>query len=156
MELSALEKKRKEKALQYLRIFLMDNEQLNRLLRRKEIDDARLELSLQLAISDWNSTTPLIRRVSYGNFPSLYLLLHSAAIQCLKMSGLYQSRNQLTYNSGGTSISRSDKTGLYQSWIQNFASELEAKKLAYKMQVNVEAAYGGGFHSEYDLIGYDW
>lgn len=156
MQLSALEKNRKEKALKYLRLFLMDTEELNRLLRRKEIDDERLEFALQLTISDWNTTTPLIGRVSYGNFPSLYLLIHGGAIQCLKMAGLYQSRNQLSYNSGGSSISRSDKTGLYQSWLSNLASEYEAKKLNYKIQVNVEAAYGGGFNSEYDLIGYDW
>ena len=156
MEISSLEKRRKEKALEYLRLFLMDTEYLNRLLRRKEIDDRRLEFALQMTISDWNSTTPLITRVSYGNFPSLYLLIHGGAIQCLKMAGLYQSRNELTYNSGGTSVVRANKTALYQAWIQNFASEYEAKKLNHKLQNNVDGAYGGGFSSEYDLVGFDW
>lgn len=156
MELTPREITRLEKGREYLRLFLMDTEELNRLLRRKEIDDKRLDLAIQLVISDWNSTTPLIGRVNIGNFPSLYLLIHGAAIQCLKMAGLYQSRNELTYSSGGSSFVRSNKTAYYQSWIQNFSAEYETKKLNIKIQQNVETAYGGGFHSEYWLIGYDW
>lgn len=147
---------RLEKTREYLRLFLMDTEELNRLLRRKEIDDRRLDLAIQLAISDWNTTTPLIGSVSIGNFPSFYLLIHGAAIQCLKMAGLYQSRNELTYNSGGSSFIRSNKTAYYQSWIQNFSSEYEVKKQNIKIQQNVVGGYNGGFHSEYFLIGYDW
>ena len=134
----------------------MDTEELNRLLRRKEIDDKRLDLAIQLTISDWNTTTPLIANVTIGNFPSFYLLIHGAAIQCLKMAGLYQSRNELTYNSGGSSFIRANKTAYYQSWIQNFATEYETKKLNMKIQQNVQGGYGAGFHSEYSLIGYDW
>jgi len=156
MNLNTLERARLEKAREYLRLFLMDTEELNRLLRRKEIDDRRLDLAIQLTVSDWNSTTPLLGAVSLGTFPSLYLLIHGAAIQCLKMAGLYQSRNELTYNSGGSSFIRANKTAYYQSWIQNFSADYETKKLNMKIQQNVEAGYGAGFHSEYFLIGYDW
>ena len=134
----------------------MDTEELNRLLRRKEIDDKRLDFAIQMCISDWNTTTPRVAPVSIGNFPSLYLLIHVAAVQSLKMAGLYQSRNELTYSSGGSSFVRANKTAYYQSWIQNFATEYEQKKLSLKMQQNIESAYGGGFHSEYWAIGFDW
>lgn len=156
MQLSTLEKVKLEKAKEYLRLFLMDTEELNRLLRRKEIDDKRLDMAIQLCISDWNTTTPKIGTVTVASFPSLYLLIHGAAIQCLKMAGLYQSRNELTYSSGGSSFVRANKTAYYQSWIQNFSAEYETKKLNLKMQQNIESAYGGGFHSEYWMIGYDW
>lgn len=156
MQLSELEKIKLDKAKEYLRLFLMDTEELNRLLRRKEIDDKRLDLAIQLCISDWNTTTPRIGTVTVGSFPSLYLLIHGAAIQCLKMAGLYQSRNELTYSSGGSSFVRANKTAYYQSWIQNFSAEYETKKMNLKMQQNIESAYGGGFHSEYWMIGYDF
>ncbi len=149
-------KRRWEKARKYTRMFLMDNEEMNRLLRRKEIDDDRLDMAIELTISDWNSTTPIIGKTTISNFPSLYLLIHGTAIQCLKMAGLYQSRNELTYSSGGSSFVRANKTPYYQSWIQNFASEYEAKKMNIKIQSNVEGAYGDGFFSEYNLIGFDW
>lgn len=151
-----LDQERMKKARKYLRLFLMDTPELNRLIRGYETDEDRLELAIVLTISDWNTTTPVIGKVSIGTFPSLYLLLHGATIQCLKMAGLYQSRNELTYSAGGGSFVRANKTPYYQSWIQNFASEYEAKKLNFKIQKNVEGGYGRGFGSEYDLIGYDW
>src|SRR5574343_486938 len=155
-DMSPQEKERMIKARKYLRLFTMDTPEFNRLIRGYEIDEDRLEFAIILTISDWISSTPVIWKVTIGNFPSLYLLIHGAAIQCLKMAGLYQSRNELTYNSGGSSFVRSNKTPYYQSWIQNFASEYEAKKLNFKMQKNIEGAYGTGFSSEYDLVGYDW
>lgn len=155
-DMPARDQERLKKARKYLRLFTMDTPELNRLIRGNEIDEDRLELAIILTISDWNTTTPIIGKVTLGNFPSLYLLLHGAAIQCLKMAGMYQSRNELTYSSGGSSFVRSNKTPYYQSWIQNFASEYEAKKLNYKIQKNVEGGYGYGFGSEYDLIGFDW
>ena len=145
-----------KKARKYLRLFLMDTPELNRLIRGYEIDEDRIEFAIIMCLSDWNSTTPLIGSVSLGNFPSLYLLIIGSAIQCLKMAGLYQSRNELTYSSGGTSIVRSNKTPYYQSWLQNFSSEYEAKKLNFKIQKNIENAYGFGFGSEYEMIGWDF
>jgi len=155
-DMSELDQRRMSKAKKFLRLFTQDTPELNRLIRGYELNDDKLELALILTISDWNTTTPVIGKTTIGNFPSLYLLLHGGAIQCLKMAGLYQSRNELTYSSGGTSFIRSNKTPYYQSWIQNFASEYEAKKLNYKIQRNVEGGYGKGLGSEYDLIGYDW
>jgi hypothetical protein len=153
----SLEIRRREKAKKYLRLFLMDNEEMNRLLRRKEIDDDRLQFALELTISDWNSTTPVTTRYSFSNFPSLYLLIHGGAIQCLKMAGLYQTRNHLTYIAGGSSFVRLDKGREYMAWAQNFASEYESKKLNLKIQGNVAHAMdGSGFSSEYELIGFDW
>lgn len=150
------DKERMKKAKKYLRLFTMDNEDMNRLLRKKEIDDERLELAIILTLSDWNTTTPVLGTTTIGNFPSLYLLLHGGAIQCLKMAGFYQSRNELTYSSGGSSFVRANKTAYYQSWLQNLSSDYEAKKLNYKIQKNISGAYGDGMFSEYNQIGYDW
>jgi len=153
---SELAKTRMNKAKKYLRMFLMDNEEMNRLLGRKEIDDDRLEFAITLTLSDWNTTAPVIGREDIVSFPSLYLLMHGGAVQCLKMAGFYQTRNELTYNSGGSSFVRANKTAYYQSWIQNLSSEFEAKKLQYKIQRNIENAYGNGFSSEYELVGFDF
>jgi hypothetical protein len=147
--------RRFDKVREYLRLFLMDTPELNRLLRTYEIDNKRLDLAIMLTISDWNSTTPRMYPVNIGNFPSFYLLLHGATIQCLKMAGLYQSRNEMTYQTGGSSFVRSNKTQYYQSWIQNLSQDYEIKKLNFKIQQNCATAFGG-FHSEYELIGWDF
>jgi len=118
-----------------------------------ELDDEHLRFAIDMAISDWNSTMPPLPPKSIETYPSLYLLMHGAAIQCLKMGGIRQSRNQLDYSSGGSSFSRSNKTGLYQSWISLFQNEYEMKKRNHKIAQNINRGYGG-VHSEYDFIGF--
>lgn len=147
--------RRMNKAKKYLRLFLRDTPELNRLTRKEESDDEMLQFALDMAIDDWNTTTPVIGNYSIANFPSLYLLLHAAAIQILKSQGLYQARNQLQYNSGGSSFSRSDKTQIYMAWMTNFSNEYELKKRNLKLQQNISRGWGG-VSSEYDMIGYSW
>jgi hypothetical protein len=143
------------KAKKYLRLFLRDTPELNRLTRKEESDDEMLQFALDMAIDDWNTTTPVIGNYSIENFPSLYLLLHAAAIQILKSQGIYQARNQLQYNSGGSSFVRSDKTQIYMAWMTNFSNEYELKKRNLKLQQNINRGWGG-VASEYDRIGYSW
>lgn len=114
-----------------------------------------LQFAIEMAIDDWNTTVPVIGNTSICNFPSLYLLMTAATIQVLKMQGLYQARNELNYNSGGSSFIRSNKTNYYQSWMLNFANEYELKKRNLKIYQNVMRGWGG-IASEYDRIGYSW
>ena len=147
---------RMQKAKRYLRLFMLDTPQLNRLIRREESDDVMMQFAIDMTISDWNSTAPLISPVTIENFPSLYLLMHGAAIQLLKSQGLYQARNELNYSAGGSSFIRSNKTQYYQAWLSNLSSEYELKKRNSKIFKNIEGGYGGGVASEYDRLGYSW
>lgn len=141
------------KALKYLRMFLQDTPELNRLLFDYELDDEHLRFAIDMTISDWNTTMPPLPAKTIDSFPSLYLLMHGAAIQCLKMAGMRQSRNELSYQSGGSSFMRSNKTGLYQSWISLFQNDYESKKRTMKVAQNVNRGYGEVF-SEYDRISF--
>ena len=47
-----------EKARRYLRLFLNDTPELNRLIRRQESTDEKLDLAIMLAINDYNITPP--------------------------------------------------------------------------------------------------
>jgi hypothetical protein len=144
---------RMNKALKYLRMFLQDTPELNRLIRDYELDDEHLRFAIDMTISDWNSTLPPLPYKTIENFPSLYLLMHGAAIQALTMAGIRQSRNELQYNSGGSSFIRSNKTSLYQSWIGMFKNDYEMKKRAYKISQNLKRGYGE-VYSEYDSLSF--
>lgn len=144
---------RMNKALKYLRMFLQDTPELNRLTRDYELDDDHLRFAIDMAISDYNTTLPPTPPKTINSYPSLYLLMHGAAINALKMSGLKQSRNELNYQSGGSSFMRSNKTGHYQAWLSLFMNDYEQKKRAYKIAGNVSRGYGGVF-SEYDFLGF--
>lgn len=133
-------------------MFIQDTPELNRLTFDYELDDEHLRFAIDMAISDWNATMPPVPQRTINTFPSLYLLMHGAAIQCMKMAGMRQSRNELTYTSGGSSFRRSDKTGLYQSWISMFTNDYEIKKRNMKIARNVSRGFGG-VNSEYECIG---
>jgi hypothetical protein len=152
---STTDTSRMAKAKRYLRLFMMDTPELNRLINKYESDDEMLTFAIEMTISDWNSTTPLIGAKDIGNFPSLYLLMHGAAIQLLKSQGLRQARNELNYSAGGSSFIRSNKSNYYMSWMVNFANEYETKKRNMKIQQNINRGWGG-VNSEYDWIGYAW
>jgi hypothetical protein len=152
---SLTETERMEKAVKYLRLFMMDTPELNRLILKYESNDEMLRFAIEMAISDWNATSPLIGSKTIGNYPSLYLLMHGAAIQLLKSQGLRQARNELNYSAGGSSFVRSNKSNYYMSWMVNFANEYETKKRNIKIQQNIERGWGG-VNSEYDWIGYAW
>jgi hypothetical protein len=148
-------KLRMEKARRYLRLFLRDTPELNRLLLTYESDEELLTFAIEMAISDWNSTSPVMGRTTIGNYPSLYLLMHGSVIQILKTQGLYQARNELNYSAGGSSFIRANKSNYYLTWMTTFANEYALKVRNLKVQANVSRGWGGA-HSEYDRIGYAW
>lgn len=150
-----------QEARRLLRMFLNDTAELNRLIRQEESNSEKLDLAIRLTIDDWNITPPLLGNATITTFPSIYLLIHGAAIQALKSAGILQSRNQLEYSSGGITVRTFDKTQLYQSWIIQFYQDYERKKLEYKKSSNIEGAWGagpggGGVHSEYQQIYWYW
>ena len=147
---------KQQEARRLLRLFLNDTAELNRLIRQEESDDDKLDLAILLALDDWNITTPLLGNVSITTHPSIYLLIHGAAIQALKSAGILQSRNQLEYASGGITVRTFDKTQLYQSWINQFIMDYERKKMDYKKFINIEGSWPGGVHSEYQQIYWYW
>jgi len=152
---NAEDTRRMEKAKRYLRLFMLDTPAINRLIRQEESDAELMTFALEMAISDWNATAPFIGSVTIGSYPSLYLLMHGAAIQLLKTQGLVQARNELQYQAGGSSFVRSNKSNYYQGWMINFANDYEVKKRNMKMAQNINRGWGG-VSSEYDRIGYAW
>ena len=155
-EVPASATKRMDKALRYLRLFMRDTPELNRLIRTEESDKEMMTFAIEMAISDYNTTTPIIGGcTTIASYPSLFLLLHGAAIQLLKSQGLLQARNELNYSAGGSSFIRSNKSNYYLTWMQNFANEYELKKRNLKIHKNITRGWGGTA-SEYDRIGYAW
>jgi len=146
---------RMERARRYLRLFLRDTPQLNRLIRKEESDNELLDFALEMTISDWNSTSPHIDRIDIQNYPSLYLLMHGAVIQIMKSQGIYQARNELTYQAGGSSFMRFNKSSYYMNWMINLSNDYEIKKRNMKIAKNITGGWGG-VASEYDRIGFNW
>ena len=146
---------RMERAKRYLRLFLRDTPQLNRLIRKEKSDAELLTFAIEMTISDWSSTSPFIDRIDINNYPSLYLLMHGSVVQLLKTQGIYQARNELQYQAGGSSFMRFNKSSYYMNWMINLANDYEVKKRNMKIAKNIMGGWGG-VASEYDKIGYSW
>jgi hypothetical protein len=147
--------RRFEKAKRYLRLFMRDQAQLNRLTRKVEADDEMLAFAIEMAIDDWNTTTPLLSPLTITNYPSISMLMQGAAIQLLKSNGILQARNELSYNAGGTSFTRFNKSSYYLNWAQNLESRYELMKRNMKIQFNVSRGWGYAA-SEYERLGLTW
>lgn len=143
----------REGAIATARAFIRDNPNTNALLDGQETDDTLIGLCLDLAMDDWNSSPPLIGNYALESHPSQSLILICTVLWILKSAGIMQSRNQLDYASGGITIATSNKTPLYQSWINLLMQEYEAKKANFKKAVNAEMAYGG-ISSEYVQVNF--
>ena len=136
-----------------VRLYLRDFSELNRLIKGEETSDRMIAWAVIDAIDDWNSTPPFVGRASLESFPSISLLREGTVIRILESVGLLQTRNQLTYNDGGTSVSVSDKTPLLINWIQLLKSSYEDKKHRMKSSINIESAMdGAGVFSEYFVV----
>jgi hypothetical protein len=136
-----------------VRAFIRDTPALNALLNGQETNDSLLELCVALALDDFNSSPPLIGNFMFQYFPSKSLLMLGTVLWVLQSAGLMQSRNQLDYAAGGITVATSNKTPLYQSWINIFLQQYEAKKANLKKSLNAEQAYGG-VNSEYVQINF--
>jgi hypothetical protein len=151
------ENQARQKARRLLRLFLNDTPELNRLIRKQESDDERLDLAMAMCVDDFTVTAPLLGTYYVATFPSLYLLMYGSAIQVLRSQGILQSRNELSYSSGGVSVRIFDKTQNYQSWIAQFVADYERKKQNYKISINIARTLGqGGVASEYSILNYFW
>lgn len=141
----------KASAITKIRDFIRDTPALNALLDGVETSDTLIEFCLEMALDDFNTSPPLIGTFDLVGHPSQSLILAGTVSWILKSAGLGQSRNQLDYSSGGVTVASSNKTPLYQSWVNLFMNEFEAKKANLKKSLNAEQAYGGIF-SEYAAV----
>lgn len=149
-ELNEKQEKYMKKAIQYLRVFLRDDENYNVLLNARESSDEELEFAILMTISDYNSTEPYLDPVHIDTYPSFSLLMTGASIYALKSAGLIQKRNGLQYQVANSSFQRFGKGNEYLNWVQNLLQEYESKMRSYKVSKNVSQAMGmKGVHSEY-------
>lgn len=140
-------------AVSYIRAYLRDFPELNRLVKGEETSDRMIAWAIIDVLDDFNSTPPFIGSFSLQNFPSASLLRMGVAALILESVSILQTRNQLNYSDGGIQVNVSDKG---PALIQ-FASMLNQRYITQKNRIkgslNVELCFeGAGVFSEYFVI----
>lgn len=139
-----------ELTIDYIREFMRDHPELNRLVEGREHSDKLIAMAIFDAQDRARSMSP---PVSIDGMP-IYLLRVGACIFLLQSLGLLMTRNQLNYRTGrGTGIGLQDKTPLLMNWISMFQNEFTQGVKEWKIQRNLDQALGSSnLHSEYALI----
>lgn len=144
--------KRMNEMVAYIRLFLRDFPELNRLTAGYENSPRMIAWAIVDALDDWNSTPPFLGNISIEAFPSRSLLARGAVISLLESVGMLQTRNYLTFSDGGITVTVA-KPQLILQWLSMFKASYEDKKRRFKASQNIELAMdGAGTFSEYFII----
>jgi len=125
----------------FLRTYIGDTPLKNLLHAGHELEDTSLDLALDMAVDQYNTTPPILGTVTYQDFPSITILIQLATIQSLIMAGIVQSRNFLQFNDGGVSYLISDKAGDYQNWIGRLLEGTREHVMSYKIARNMDDGF---------------
>jgi hypothetical protein len=125
-----------------VRAFIRDDAVLNELLEGKESSDGQVKQALIDAVDDWNTTAPILARVTVATHPSQRLLVRGAAIELLMSAGIFYGRNNLNYSDGGITVADKDKAPVFQAFAQQLIADYERKKRELKVSQNVQMGWG--------------
>jgi hypothetical protein len=145
----------KKDLLKRLRTFLGDTPEKNHLIPDQELTDDELNLAMDLCLDEYNHLPPFENH-TFETFPSLILIIHGSAIQCLIMAGIVQQRNYLNFSDGGVNEVISDKGPAYQSWVQSLIAGYQQGAMNLKTSLNMERNFGvipSPYGNSYD---FDW
>jgi hypothetical protein len=143
---------RMNEMVDYVRLFLRDFPELNRLTQGYEHSPRMIAWAIIDTLDDWNSTPPFVGNVGITNMPSRHLICRGATISLLESVGLLQTRNQLTFSDGGLTVTVGQPQLILQ-WLSMFKASYEQKKARFKASQNIELAMdGAGTFSEYFVI----
>ena len=145
--------KRMNEVVSYIRLYLRDFPELNRLIKGEETSDRMIAWAVIDILDDFNATPPFIGSFGLTNFPSFSLLKDGATSRILESVAILQNRNQLNYSDGGISVTVSDKGPMLTQFSQLLFQRYVTQKNRIKASLNVEMAFeGAGIFSEYFVI----
>ena len=135
-----------------MRILLADFPELNELTGEETFSSDRIEIAVEDALDDWNSSPPLLSPVSFHNHPMPTLLYRRIMIELLRHEHLVMTRNGVEFSDGGASISDATKANAILQLISTINNEYQQQKTSKKVAINIVGGWGG-VHSEYSYAG---
>lgn len=126
---------------QQIREYISDYPEKNLLLDDIEFSDGFIELSMDLAVSEFNSMSPRSNFMT-GNFPSMSILMFGTVWQMFQGRMALMARNHLSYSDGGLQIPVEEKYELYKNIADNFKVQFSEAASRLKVNLNMEAGWG--------------
>ena len=126
--------------LQDVRDFLRDSKDNNHLLDDIENPDAIIRLSMDLAISDFNSMPP---KTSFNlvGFEYKAVLLYGTCWQLFLSLMALAARNTMSYSDGGLDIPIEERFPYYAQMAQIYQQMYQSAAKPIKIQLNLESGW---------------
>lgn len=140
-----------------IRLWMRDHPELNRLVEGYETSDRQLLFAVMDAVASMNGTPPptQLSLEEWLRLNQFQLIRYFTVIHLLEGIGLLQTRNHISYSSGGKSVGVNDKTPLIMGWLKYFRSVADQKLAQVKVSMNIMSILGpehSGQRSEYWVI----
>ena len=144
------------KLAEYVRFFMRDYPELNRLTDGYDHSPRHIRWAVLDTLSDWSSTPPFVgqtlQTIIDRNWVSLFC--RGVVITLLESLGILHLRNHLAYSDGGVNV-QTENPQMIQAWLQMMKSEYENKRQRTLIALNIENALSlstSGVFSEYYFI----
>lgn len=125
---------------QMVRDYLADSKENNHLLDDIEYSDARINLAMTLAMSEFNAIPPK-STFQIGDFPYMATLLDGTCYHLFKGQMALAARNTMSYSDGGLDIPIEERFPYYQQMMQYYQQSFLQSAKAEKIQLNMEAGW---------------
>lgn len=124
-----------------VREYISDYPDQNLLLDEQEFGDTFINLSMDLAVSEYNTIAP---RTSFSvdNFPSKSVLMMGTLWQMYLGKSTLKARNHMSYTDGGLQIPIEEKYELYKNLADSFRAQFMETANRLKISANMEAGWG--------------
>lgn len=124
----------------YVRLFIRDNIEYNKLLDELQFDDERISQAIDLAIDKFNLMTPFSNYIE-STFPNRSLLLLGTLEQLFLGEAAAAARNELTYSDGGLTVPLEERFQYYTALAQTYGQQFQQMGQQLKIQLNMEEGY---------------
>lgn len=134
-----------------VKVYVQDKPEVNYLLPGEEFLPQQIELSITLAIDEFNMAIQPVSSFNVYNFPSKAILMYGVLAKLYAGQAAMYARNQMDYSDGGVSLPIEERAPLYQQIAATFQQQFETMGKAWKVNANIQDGFGGSY-SDYSWM----
>jgi len=133
-------------------LYIQDSPLNNYLLDNEEFSEDRINLAIQLAISEANAIPP---RGTYTilDFPNMGLLMDGTLWKLFDGQAAFFARNSLPYSDGGITVNLEERQEAYMSLAANFRDRFLDGMRQLRIEDNIEGSWSV-LQSDYSTFPY--
>lgn len=124
-----------------VRAFISDSVPNNKLLDDLEFTDARVNVAIQMTLSNIN-TTPPMSMYTVDDFPYFSTLMYGTLWNLFSGQVALKARNNLQYSDGGLAVPVEEQFPLYMNLLQYYEATFKQELSRIKISINNDAAWG--------------